>query len=180
MDKNEVNETLGMQTNVFRQKADKILSAIRVINGQGGLATQFMMVTVCIDVQKFLFFLQEITHSEERDKRLIGINLQLSDIDKYIRSFKDAQHDLIRSGDLKQREKELNLIKNLKKRISDGNEFYDLQQDVCDNLDSWAGLKTDIPTLWKIIYDTIRNIINELDNIYYIAKTENPMGMALW
>ena len=73
MDKNEVNETLGMQTNVFRQKADKILSAIRVINGQGGLATQFMMVTVCIDVQKFLFFLQEITHSEERDKRLIGI-----------------------------------------------------------------------------------------------------------
>lgn len=180
MDKIKENETLVMETNVFKQEADRILSVIKDINGQGGIATQLMMAAVCIEVQEFVNFLQDITHSEERDKRLIGINQKLSDIDMYIRSFKDVQHDLICSEEPKQREEELNIIKDLKERISEGNEFCGLHQENCDYLDSWVGLQTNIPTLWRILYDTIKNVILELDSLYYKTKTENPTGMILW
>lgn len=98
----------------------------------------------------------------------------------YIRSFKVVQHDLICSEEPKQREEELNIIKDLKERISEGNEFCGLHQENCDYLDSWVGLQTNIPTLWRILYDTIKNVILELDSLYYITKTENPTGMILW
>ncbi len=180
MNKIENCKTLEMETNVFKQKADRILSVIKDINSQGGIATQLMMAAVCIEVQKYVYFLEDITHSEERDKRMIGINQKLSDIDMYIRSFKDVQHDLICSEDLKQREEELDIIKDLKERNSEVNEFCGLHQDDCDNLDSWAGLQTEIPILWRILYNTINNVILELDSIYYLTKTENPTGMQLW
>ena len=32
-----------METNVFKQNADRILSVIKGINNQGGIATQLMM-----------------------------------------------------------------------------------------------------------------------------------------
>lgn len=179
MDKIE-NKTLEMETNVFKQKADRILSVINDINGQGGIATQLMMAAVCIEVQKYVYFLHDITHSGERDKRLIGINQSLSDIDMLIRSFKDVQHDLICSEDPQQRKEELNIIKDLKERISEGNEFCGLHQDDCDNLDSWTGLQTDVPILWRILYDSIKSVILELDSLYYITKKENPMGMEMW
>ena len=169
-----------METNVFKQKADSILLIIKNINSQGGIATQLMMVAVCIEVQEFVYFLQDITHSEEREKRLIGINQTLADIDLYIRSFKDAQHDLICSENPKQREEELNIIKEFKERILEGNEFCGLHQDDCENLDSWSGLQTSIPILWRILYNTIKTVIHELDSLYYIIKTENPTGMEIW
>lgn len=180
MNKNENNKTLEMETNVFKQKADSILLVIKNINSQGGIVTQLMMAAVCIEVQKFVYFLQDITHSEERDKRLIGINQTLSDIDMYIRSFKDVQHDLICSEEPKQREEELDIIKDLKERIFEGTQFCGLHLDDGDNLDSWAGLQTDIPILWRILYDSINNIILELDSLYYITKTETPMRMEIW
>lgn len=173
-------KTLEMKTDIFKQKADSILLVIKNINCQGGIATQLMMAAVCIEVQKFVYFLQDITHSEERDKRLIGINQTLSDIDMYIRSFKDVQHDLICSEEPKQREEELDIIKDLKERFFEGNEFCGLHQDDCDNLDSWAGLQTDIPILWRILYNSIKNVIFELDSLYYIIKTENPTEMEIW
>ncbi len=180
MDKIENKKTLEMETNVFKQKANRILSVIKYINGQGGIATQLMMAAACIEVQKFVYFLQDITHSEEREKRLIGINQTLSDIDKYIRSFKDVQHDLICTEDPKQREEEFDIIKDLKERILEGDDFCGLHPDDCNNLDSWAGLQTDIPILWRILYDSIKDVILELDGLYYITKTENPTGMEIW
>ena len=161
-----------METNLFKQKADRTLSTIKAINGQGGIATQLMMAAACIEVQKYVYFLQDITHSGERDKRMIGINPKLSDIDMYIRAFKDVQHDLICSEAPKQRKEELNIINDLKERVFQGNEFSDLHQDTCDNIDTWAGLQTDIPILWRILYDIIKNVIFELDSLYYIIKAE--------
>ena len=180
MDKIENDKTLEMGTNVFKQETDRILSVIKGINGQGGIATQLMMAAVCIEVQKYVYFLQNITHSEDRDIRLIGINQKLSEIDMYIRSFKDVQYDLISSEVPKQREEELEIIRDLKERIFEGNEFRSLHQDDCDYLDSWAGLQTDIPILWRILYDSIKNVIFELDSLYYITRTENPSGMQVW
>ena len=139
-----------------------------------------MMAAACIEVQKYVYFLQDITQSEERDKKLIGINQTLSDIEMYIRAFKDVQHDLVFSEEPKQREEEVNIIKDFKERIFEGDEFCGVHQDDCDNLDSWAGLRTDIPILWRILYDSIKNIILELDNLYYITKAENPEGMEIW
>ena len=180
MDKIDNNKTLEMETNVFKQEVDRILSVIKGINGQGGIASQLMMAAVCIEVQKFVYFLQDITHSEERGIRLIGINQKLSDIDMYIRSFKDVQYDLISSEVPKQREEELEIIRDLKERIFAGNEFRSLNQDDSDKLDSWAKLQTDIPVLWRILYDSIKNVILELDSLYYIIKTEKPMDMEMW
>lgn len=173
------SETLSKKED-FVKKADRVLSVIKNINRHGGIVTQLQMAAVCIEVQKYVYFLQDITHSEVREKRLIGINQTLSDIDKYIRSFKDVQHDLICSDESKQREKELDIIRDLKERFFDGNESCDLHQDDCNKLDSWAGLQTEIPILWRILYDTINNVILELDSLYYIIKTENPSGMELW
>ncbi len=169
-----------METNVFKQNADRILSVIKGINNQGGIATQLMMAAVCIEVHKFLYFLKEITHSEKREKRLIGINQTLSDIDMYIRSFKDAQHDLICSEEPQQREEELNIIKEIKERILDGNEYRGLHHDECDNLDSLAGMKAGIPILRQILHDIIQNVILELDSLYYMTKKENSEGMEIW
>ena len=169
-----------METNVFKQKVDSILFFIRNINSQGGLVTQLMMVAACIEVQKFVYFLQDITHSEEKDIKLIDINQTRSDIDKYIRSFKDVQHDLICSEEPKQREEELNIIKDLKERILEGNELRGMHQNDWEILDSWAGLQTDIPTLWRIIYDSIKSVILELDNLYYMTKAESPTRMETW
>lgn len=82
MDKTENNKIVDMETNVFKQKADSILFVIRNINRQGGIVTQLMMAAACIEVLKFVYFLQDITHSEEKDIRLIDINQTRSDIDK--------------------------------------------------------------------------------------------------
>lgn len=179
-------KVIGMESERFSKKedfvnkTDGVLSVIKNINRHGGIVTQLQMAAVCIEVQKYVYILQDITHSEEREKRLIGINQTLSDIDKYIRSFKDVQHDLICSEESKQREEELDIIKDLKERFFDGNESCDLRQDDCKNLDSWAGLQTEIPILWRILYDSINNVISELDSLYYMIKTENPSGMELW
>lgn len=180
MEKIENDKAIEINANMFKQKTDSILFVIKSINSQGGIATQLMMAAVCIEVQKYVNFLQDITHTEDRDKRLTGINQTLSDIDMYIRSFKDVQHDLICSEEPKLREEELDIIKYLKERILEENELRGIHPDDCDNLDSWAGLQTDIPTLWRILYDSIKNVILELDSLYYITKAMNPTGMEIW
>lgn len=180
MEKIEKNPTVEIETNVFKRETDRILSVIKGVNYQGGIATQLMMSAVCIELQKYVYFLQDITHSKEGNNRLIALNQSLSDIDMYIRSFKDVQHDFICSEDPKQREEELNIIKDLKERILEGNEFCGLHQDDCDNLDSWSELQTNIQILWRLLYYTIKNVILELDSLYYIIKKENPTGMEIW
>ena len=33
---------------------------------------------------------------------------------------------------------------------------------------------------FKCTYDSIKNVIFELDSLYYITRTENPSGMQVW
>lgn len=88
MEKIENDKAIEINANMFKQKTDSILLVIKSINSQGGIATQLMMAAVCIEVQKYVNFLQDITHTEDRDKRLTGINQTLSDIEREWKSGK--------------------------------------------------------------------------------------------
>ena len=163
------NDILEMNENVIRQKADSALSIIKNINRQGGVKTQLMMAAACIEVQDFVYYLEMITHTESD----IEINsfLNCSNLEKYIRHFKDAQHELVYRDDPSQRECELNIIANLKEEISMESYHRLLKySNEAEYIDSWATLNTDISMLWDILYSIIENAILELDSIYYMIR----------
>ena len=174
MTKIEDNCTFEVKADVFLQKADRILSIINNINRQGGITTQLMMAAACIELQSFFYYLENITHPEKE----IDIEnfLNCSELEKYIRHFKDLQHDLFcdltEENNPNQQQDELMIISNLKVEISTNERLHKYEHCV-DYIDSWSKLQTDNEMLCWMIYDSIRNVVLELESIYYIARERN-------
>lgn len=166
-----------------RKRTEYSPSSITSIVG-GGITTQLMMAAACIEVQGFIWYLQNITHSNSKiDKDAF---LSCTDIETYIRSFKKAQNDLsysdvqhkyVFSDSHEAREEELSIIRDLKDIIYLGDEVRGYEfSDECEKLDSWAGLQTDIDMLCRVLYDCIRLVILEMDSIIQLGKTAGTIA----
>lgn len=173
MTKNENNNAFNLKANVFRQKTERVISVIKGLNCQGAIATQLMMAAASIEVQDFVIYLENLTHSE---KDVAGeYLLNCSELDIYIRNIKDVRHDfsngLYGNTNPKQRDDELAIIQNLKDRISEDEKLLKYE-DYTNYLDSWTKLQTDIDMLWSLLYDTINRAVLELESLYYIIREE--------
>lgn len=171
MEENEINANLEMTSEVFKKKADRILSVIKNINFQGGITTQLMMAAACIETQYFESYLVSLYNEGVIDR---NVSPDLAKLEEYIRLFKNARKDL---GDnlnegrdhTLQRDEDLKIISYLKDLIME-----DFFRHVNDNdyeyLDSWECLQTDIDMLYDLLYDQIRNIILGFESIYQIIR----------
>ena len=169
-------ELFETNSNEFRKKADRVLSVIKNINRQGGITTQLMMAAACIEIEYFYWYLLEITHTgKEIDKNAF---VKCSELVKYIRLFKDAEHDLFTTllyDNSKQREDDEEIISYLKEEIYS---YKDLSEymDYDDYLDSWKGLQTDHGMLCKMLYHIIQYTILGLEDTYQIIR--EPIATA--
>ena len=176
------NDMFELKIDDFKQRADRILSVIKNINRQGGIATQLMMAAACIEVQSFYWYLQNITRLE--DKSVINKAFKThTTLVKYIRLFKDVQFDNTCFDDPNQRIKETNIISNLKEEIWQGcyRRLDKYGDDIDDLLNSWTEQKTeDYSMRWQMLYDilyvSLSNVISEFESIVQIirAKKKQP------
>lgn len=171
MAENENNETLEMTYEVFKKKADRILSVIRNINCQGGIITQLMMAAACIETQYFESYLVNLYNEGVIDE---NVSPDLAKLEEYIRLFKNARKDL--GDDLNeaydhtlQRDEDLKIISYLKDLIMEDS-FRHVNDNDYEYLDSWECLQTDIDMLYDLLYDQIRNIILGFESIYQIIR----------
>lgn len=167
---NENNNTFEISSIVFRKKADRVISVINNINRLGGITTQLMMAAACIEIQEFVYYLQEITHTnKEIDKNAF---LRCSEIEKYIRSFKDSENDLFSNqlyDNSDQQESDNNIINFLKEEICSDNRLC-IYMECDDYLDSWKELKTDHKMLSDMLCQIIKNAILGLEDINQILR----------
>lgn len=178
MIENTNNNTIEMksdvidQKNEILQKADRMLSVIKNINGQGGITTQLQMAAACIELQCFDWYLKD-TYLE----KMIDSNdfPDLPKLEEYIRLFKNVEQDFLDDlyggyHNTKQREEDIKIISYLEEEIINNEHLRQYEEDY---LDSWKELKTDIDMLSGILNYLLRIVVSELDSIYQeIRKQE--------
>lgn len=175
---NEDKNTIELTSDEFKKKAERILSIIENINYQGGITTQLMMAAACIEVYNYFNYLQNFSGTYSCE---IEINrntfLNCSEIDVYIRRFKNAQNILFSylSDNPKQRIEDEKIISNLKEELWT-NKNLSKYEDCDDYLDSWKGIRTDYEMLWNMLYEFIDYIPYGLEDIYQIVR--KPTSVA--
>ena len=171
MEENKINTNLEMTSEVFKKKADRILTVIKNINCQGGITTQLMMAAACIETQYYERYLVSIYNEGVIDR---NVSPDLAKLEEYIRLFKNARKDL---GDnlyegrdhTQQREEDIKMISYLKDLIMEDS-FRRVNDNDYEYLDSWESLQTDIDMLYDLLYDQLRYIILGFESIYQIIR----------
>ena len=170
--KNDENATFEIRSDVFKQKADRVLSVIKNINRQGGIATQLMMAAACIELQNYDWYLLDTYNEKVIDRNDFP---SLTKLEEYIRLFKDLEQDFwddLYGGhqNKKQREEDIEAISYLEEAIV-SNEYLRQYDEVY--LDSWKNIKTDINMLSAIFNYLLRIVVSEFESIYQeIRKQE--------
>jgi len=166
-----MNEIFELKTDEFRKKADRILSVIKNINRQGGITSKLMMAAACIEVHSFEMYLLNISIMH-REKGIGITSIKMSEIEKYIRLFNDAYHDLFSSMSYNNEEQEQNdadTIFDLVEEICCNKRLSELV-DHCEDLDSWKELRTDHDMLRTLLHTVIDGTVIALEDIYQIIR----------
>lgn len=184
MSRNDNSDTFEIIADVFREKADRIISVLNNINRQGGIVTQLMMFAACIEGQDFLQYLHQITYTYS-EKGIDGKPfIPQSGLEKYIRLFRNTLYDLNCFDNSNRRKEEIDLFMDFKLEVYGGcYPRLDNYSNDLDSLDSWLGDREEgysmqCEMIYDILYSTISAAILDIESIVQLIREEKEKNVA--